>query len=156
MNSMVSIQTMVLNIDSAARSIGLRPGTSKDKKKKEGERKDNVDQCDNVLKSTEKAFDLIQKSIKAFFKANNEDYTVAKYDETADYFRKKNVVSGDVDVLVSNIDTVCGQITDEASKHSGVMVHHENGSHWKKSKTDKSRFGSLSKIAGDISLLVAV
>jgi len=155
MKSMISMEEMVLNIDSAARSLALKTVLGKGGKVNKAETNKLTDSSDEILKNTKKAFDLIQKSIKAFFKSNKEPHSPSNYSDIADSFRKRNVVAGGADVLLSNINIVCAQVVSEAKLNSGAKVHHNNGVSWVKTKADQKRFASIAKIASDISSIVS-
>lgn len=92
---------------------------------------------EEVQSECKTSYDLINKSIKAFFKKNDEPYGYAKYEDQLLAVAGRTVVSLD---KKAQVVATCNAMLVELEKHAGQSVHHDSGKSWKKTKTDSNRF----------------
>lgn len=92
---------------------------------------------------TKSIYEESEKTMKAFYKKNDEKYTSGKYAQTAPLTRARKNLSGTKDQFLAFATEKANLLKAELEKHSAMSVHHDSGKTWKKTATDKKRFEKM-------------
>ncbi len=143
MNSMVEINEDAITVALLAKSIS-------EELKKESE---------DILREIKSVFELSNKSIRAFFMANEkEKFELTKFNDILDSRKQlSQAINPEQDQATkNNIKTRATKMLEKISKHLEVaFVVHDNGKRWKKTQVDKDRFFAIAKNLEDIIALVS-
>ena len=118
-----------------------------------GEAMNKIDQekSDLIKEEAGKAFLMLERSMKAFFKSKDEKYKELKLSSTLDVHKKKNGgVKKDKEVALGFLSEVSHKISNELVNHRGPKVFHTNGTRWVKTKADQDRFDAIATSAENL------
>jgi hypothetical protein len=119
--------------------------------------KEDNDMADNLSKEIELAFNDVNKSIRAFFMKDGDKtkFVKSKYAESLKVKMRRMHARGSFEELKGTISSLASKFELELKKHAGQSVHHDNGTTWKKTKTDSNRFAAMNKSMANILKIVS-
>ena len=99
-----------------------------------------MEKSEGIQEGCKNSYDLINKSMKSFFKSNGESFNSATYNQKTVASARKTARPMDAKAHLAGL---ANSVLSELEKHTGPSVHHDTGKTWRKTKTDLKRFVSL-------------